>query len=218
MSDGLVSNQERALELLGSGIGPEMVAAAIGVSVSYISQLLANVDFAAKVADKRYAHLSKYTELDNQYDSIEQKLVRKMESMVGMMFKPGEILNAIKVINAVKRRGVTSPENIHGTREVVSLTIPNVVLQSVTNNNLTTNIHNQVVKIGEQDLSTVQSVRMGDLLAAKKQEVVQERVNTMLNAQKLLEDMKNGKNAVPGIAETINLNRPEGAISSPAVN
>ncbi len=43
-------NQERALEFLGQGLGPEVVASALGVTVSYISQLISDENFAASAA------------------------------------------------------------------------------------------------------------------------------------------------------------------------
>lgn len=163
LAPSATSTEERALALLGQGIGPEIVAAAVGVSVSRISQLVSDPEFAAAIADLRFKNLSKHNERDNRYDALEDTLLEKLEALTPMMFKPGEVVNALTKINAAKRRGASTPESILGTKEVVSLTMPISVVQQF-NTNFTTNIHNQVIKAGEQDLVTVQSVRMQDLL------------------------------------------------------
>lgn len=161
------STEERALVLLGQGIGPEIVAAAVGVSVSRISQLVSDPEFAAAIADLRFKNLSKHNERDNRYDALEDTLLEKLEALTPMMFKPGEVVNALTRINAAKRRGSSTPESILGTKEVVALTMPISVIQQF-NQNFSVNVHNQVIKAGEQDLVTVQSVRMQDLLTQSR--------------------------------------------------
>lgn len=190
MSDGLSSSADRILTLLGQGVAAEMVAAAVGVSVSYVSQLLSTKEFADRVSELRYAHLSKHNERDNRYDSLEDKLLHKMEGMIGMMFKPIEVLKSLQVINQAKRRGVSAPENIAGTRETVSLNIPVLVLNNFSSQ-VTTNIHNQVVKVGEQDLVTVQSVRMNDMLASVRVAAIEKREQADKKATQILEGIRN---------------------------
>ena len=54
MSTTTTSTETRALSLLGQGLGPEVVAAAVGVSTSRISQLLGDPEFSAKVLQRAY--------------------------------------------------------------------------------------------------------------------------------------------------------------------
>src|SRR4051812_22331572 len=99
--------EERALKLLGSGIGPEVVASACGVSASRISQLLAEPEFLGKVAELRFNNLQKHNETDATYDDIETKLLGHLKQVLPLIaMKPNELLRAISVINAAKRRGV----------------------------------------------------------------------------------------------------------------
>ena len=146
----------RALELLGSGVPQEAVASALGVTPAYVSQLLSDTAFAAEVTRRKYDVLSKHTERDGQYDKIEDSLLVKLEKALPLMFRPGDILGAIKVINGAKRRGVDSQESIVTQQNIVEITIPTQIVQQ-----FTTNITNQVVKTGDIDLITIQS---GDLL------------------------------------------------------
>ena len=146
----------RALELLGSGVPQEAVASALGVTPSYISQLLSDGEFAAKVTEKKYALLSRHTQRDAAYDLLEDDLIEKLNKAKSLMFRPADILAAIKVINGAKRRGTDSRESIIAQQNIVEITMPAQIVQQ-----FTTNIVNQVVKVGDQDLITIQS---GDLL------------------------------------------------------
>ena len=157
------STESRALELLGQGIGPEVVASAVGVTVSTISQLLSDPNFSARVAELRYENLAKHNIRDNAYDELEDTLIQKMKDCLPFMLRPMEILKAISVINSAKRRGASTPESILAKQEIVQLVMPVQVIQQ-----FTTNINNQVIQAGQQELITVQSGSMNDLLAQAK--------------------------------------------------
>lgn len=174
MSNTESAVEERALTLLGQGIDPRLVASAVGVTVSRISQLVSDPIFASRVSELRYRHLAKHNERDNRYDALEEQLIERMEGLLPMMYKPMEILKAISVINGATRRGASTPESILEQKETVSLTMPTVVLQQF-NTNFVVNVNNQVVKAGDQELVTVQSVRMQDLLKTRNGSALLER-------------------------------------------
>jgi hypothetical protein len=159
MSNASSSTETRALTLLGQGLGPEVVAAAVGVSVSRISQLLSDPAFASQVSELRFENLAKHNSRDSAYDTMEDTLIGKLEEALPFMMRPMEILKSIQVINAAKRRGSSAPEAITAQQTVVQLTMPTQIIQ-----NFTTNINNQVIKAGTQDLVTVQSSGMTKLL------------------------------------------------------
>ncbi len=153
------TTESRALTLLSQGLSPEVVAAAVGVSPSRISQLLSDPEFAASVAEGRYAALAKHNTRDNSYDYLEDQLIEKLKDCLPFMMRPMEILKSIQVINQAKRRGSSAPEQITAQQTVVQLLMPTQII-----NHFTTNINNQVVKAGEQDLITIQSGSMNGLL------------------------------------------------------
>lgn len=155
------STEERALSLLGSGIPPETVANALGVSPSRISQLMSQEDFAVAVAQKRYESLAKHNERDSSYDELEDALIKKLSDLLPLMMRPMEVLKAIQIINGAKRRGTSAPEQITQQQTVVNLVVPIKLVQT-----FTTDINNQVIQAGEQNLVTIQS---GSLLSKVKQ-------------------------------------------------
>jgi len=153
--------EDRALALLGSGVSAESVAAALGVEPSRISQLLANETFAGQVAELRYQNLQKHNDRDASYDSLEDSLIAKLERQLALLLRPQDILKAIQVINAAKRRGQSAPEQVTNSQNIVNIILPTHVAVK-----FTTNIDNQVVSAGDQSLVTMQA---GNLLKQVEQ-------------------------------------------------
>ncbi len=152
------STEERALALLGSGIAVESVASALGVTPSRISQLMADTDFANEVATLRYNNLQKHNVRDNAYDQLEDRLLDKMNRLLPLMLKPTDVLRALQTVNNAKRRGQSAPDQVINSQTIVNLTLPTIIANTYA---VQTNVDNQVIKAGEQELLTMPS---GELL------------------------------------------------------
>lgn len=146
------STEDRALSLLASGLAPARVAEAVGVDISRISQLMSEESFKSKLNDAKFENLNKHNEHDAELDSIESTIVRKISENIDSMYKPMELLRALQVLNAAKRRGSSAPAQITEQSTLLNLLMPVKII-----NNFTTNVNNQVVKAGETDLITIQA-------------------------------------------------------------
>lgn len=146
------ATETKALKLLGAGHSPEIVAQACGVSVSRVSQLLSSPEFSAKVLEIRYSSLQKHNDRDESYDALEDTLIKKIKDIIPFMMKPSEVLAAIRVINGATRRGVSAPPSEGTHQTTVNITLPAIITQQ-----FVTNINNQVIKAGTQELVTIQS-------------------------------------------------------------
>jgi hypothetical protein len=133
----MTSNTQRIKELLGNGLSNEVVATAVGVSASYISQLMADETFSADVVAQRTQTLTAATVRDRSWDGIEDNLLAKLSAVVeeGMIFKPTDLLRALVVVNNAKRRGTTAQENITTHRNIVTLNMPTVIVNAFRQNN-----------------------------------------------------------------------------------
>jgi hypothetical protein len=158
------TTSERALALLGAGIAPAAAAASLGVSESRISQLLSDDTFAAKVAELRFQNLQKHNARDASYDTLEDELLEKMRDCIPLMHRPMEILKAISIINAAKRRGQSAPDSILEKQTIINLQIPVQII-----NKFTTNLEGQVTSIGDQSLLTIQSGSLSTLATKRKE-------------------------------------------------
>src|SRR3972149_77267 len=148
------STESRALSLLGQGIGPEMVASAIGVSVSRISQLLSESEFSKEVLELRYQNLSRHNLRDSKADEIEDVLLEKIKDLIPFMMKPLEVIRAYSLVNGAKRRGSSTPDSIISKQQIVNLVMPTQIINAYSSSYscTQTNIHNQVIKAGDQEL------------------------------------------------------------------
>lgn len=155
---------DKALELLGQGVSQEQTALALGVSASAISQLMAQDEFAQKVQELRFNNLQSRNIRDATLDKLEDAAIKKLDDLLPMVMKPMEATRILQVVNAAKRRGASAPEHITNTREVVNLTLP---VSIVTQFQISTTSDNRVISAGNQELVTIQSHRLGNLLEKK---------------------------------------------------
>jgi hypothetical protein len=159
------SVEDRALSLLGAGVAAESVASALGVTPSYISQLLSDDVFATKVSTVRYENLQKHNLRDDSYDSIEDKLLQKLNQQLPLIMKPETLLRAISTINGAKRRGQSAPDQVVNNTNIVTLVLPAVIAEK-----FSVNIDNQVTRAGTQELHTIPSNTLLGQVEAKRDE------------------------------------------------
>ena len=167
--------QLKGLELLGTGISPVVVATTLGITESAVSQWLSDQEFASQVTGRRFANMQKHTARDAKWDELEDQLLAKMQDIIPFMMKPFEIIRALQMVNAAKRRGPSAPENTHIANTVVNLSIPVQIVQRFTKN-----ADNQVIEMAEevqavtpakpkaQALITIDSSSLLSLNAARK--------------------------------------------------
>lgn len=123
--DGLSTTQARALAMLGQGVAAVMVAGALGVSESLISQFLADPRYAEEVTKRKLAALQTQTNIDNKYALAEEKLLDKFIKTIPLISKPMEIVKGLQVINATKRRGAQEGMgSINQTTNIVQINLP----------------------------------------------------------------------------------------------
>ncbi len=162
------ATEERAVALLGSGLEPTQVAAALGVTPSTISQLMSSEEFATQVSELRYKNLAKHNERDSSLDSLEDAVIKKLSETLPFVMRPMELTRVLQVVNAAKRRGQSTPESIIQKQNIVNITLPSVAI-----NKFVTNAQNQVVQSGGQSLITMQS---GELLAKAKNDLTPTKI------------------------------------------
>lgn len=154
---GLTSaTEQKALQLLGAGVSAEQTASALGVTPSRIAQLLSTDHFKDKVAELRYENLQKHNRRDNRYDSLEDRLLDKLDKALPLLIKPESILKAVTIVNGAKRRGQSAPQQVTNQQNIVTLVLPTVIIEK-----FSIDINNQVTKAGSQELLTMAS---GNLL------------------------------------------------------
>jgi hypothetical protein len=149
------TTEERAMDLLGKGIPPNVVANTLGVDISRISQYLSDDKFALKVVEKKFAALAKHNEHDDNIDNTEAILLKKIKDSLPFITRPMEMVRAFQILNQAKRKGQSVPETLTNQQKIIQLNIPQILIDK-----FQTNIHNQVTQVGQQTLVTIQSGQM----------------------------------------------------------
>lgn len=157
-------SKEQVRELLGSGLGPEVVASAVGCDISYISQMLSDEAFASDVALLRTKNLTSHNRRDASIDGIEDKLLQKLDSMIseGVFYKPRDVLQATVAVNRMIRRGMAPSTQGAVINNVIQIQIPSELLKKFTRNRA-----NEVVAIEDQTLVTMPAHQLLKSLAAQ---------------------------------------------------
>lgn len=157
--------KDKILKLLGSGLAPSVVSSAVGCDPSYVSRLLADQDFALEVAKLRCAEVEKGILTDEKYDLLENKLLEKLENVLTFMVRPRDILEAIRVINAAKRRATPGLVAESGPSKIINLTIPIAVVAKFQLNGT-----GEVVEIEGRTLTNLPAATLMKSLETKKAE------------------------------------------------
>ncbi|CAM6053474.1 unnamed protein product [Sphagnum tenellum] len=177
-SSGNKKQEDRIKELLGNGLSNEVVASTMGLHPSYISQLMSDQQFYDEVVEKRTKTLAAHTVRDRSLDKIEDKLIEKLDNMItsGMMYKHQDILNAFRVVNSAKRRGVTAQEGVVVNNTVVNLSLPERVATK-----FVTNRHGEIVEAAGKTMVTIPTQQLLNQLIEKHRE---SKTGTGLNSNK----------------------------------
>lgn len=166
-----MASVEKIKELLGNGLSNDVVATAVGVHPSYISQLMADELFSAEVISLRTQTLTSATMRDRSWDGIEDSLLNKLGEAIdnGMLYKPMDLLRAAAVVNAAKRRGSSAQESLVVHNNIVTLNLPTVVVQAYKQNSLGEVVEVTTAEGQSQTLVTMPAAALMQKLSEKHQ-------------------------------------------------
>lgn len=114
---------DQVIKLLGAGLSQAAVAQALNCEPSYISQLMSNEQFAAKVHEEAAKRSSQQVDTDNKVQDIRTALVDRLHEIVPMMTKPMEILRAFEVVDKASK-GSFQRQNVQQGARIVQLVMP----------------------------------------------------------------------------------------------
>jgi len=162
------TTSDKALTLLADGLEPAVVASALGITPSRVSQLLADEEFTRKLAELRFGRLQENNARDKELDNLEDQIIRQLRASLPLAMRPGELARLLQIVNAAKRRGQAAPVTSLGGATIIKLNIPIQVV-----NHFRLNATNQVISAGAQDLLTLQSGQVAQLADATLKRITQ---------------------------------------------
>lgn len=181
---------DRIVSLLGQGFPPAQVAAAVGVTPAYVSQVLDISEHREKVAVRRAAVLEESAALDVKLNSLEQKALKLIEDKMFFVRSPLEAARIFSTLNSAKRR----TQQGDPTQDVAAITQVNIVLPRAASVHIQLNNNNQVIEVEGQTMAPLPSRALPALAASIKESAVidiKEKLKQQdsVRANKLLNDL-----------------------------
>lgn len=158
-----MSVRDLALEMLAQGLQGSVVAATIGVTESYISQLMGDEDFAAAVQAKRVEQSQEDQKYDDKLARVEEVYLDRIEQKAGMA-NLQQSMQAFKILNAAKRKKDRSLQP--ATQNIGA--IVNIQLPVVLAPKYIMNQQSEIVEVEGKTMVAATPKNLEAILAAKK--------------------------------------------------
>ncbi len=154
--------KERAIELLCQGVSTTVVADAVGVDPSYISQLRADPDIAARISETLSQHTLEDVKHDNLIDRCEEMALQRIEKTI-QYANFGQTLAAFKILNGATRRQQGAGPAAGLTANItVNLTLPSRAIPSYT-----TNGKNEIIEVEGRTMIAATAKSLDSILAER---------------------------------------------------
>ena len=153
--------KEHAINLLAQGIPTSQVAAAVGVSDSYISQLKADEEVQRQIAEKQAAHSIADSNFDSTLERAEAMALEKIEKNLPFA-NMGQALAAFRILNSARRRKDELIQKDTAVSVTVNLTLPaNNIPRYITNQ------ANEIVEVEGKTMLSASVKTLDQILAAR---------------------------------------------------
>lgn len=153
--------KEHAINLLAQGIPTSQVAAAVGVSDSYISQLKADEEVQRQIAERQAAHSIADSNFDSTLERAEAMALEKIEKNLPFA-NMGQALAAFRILNSARRRKDELIQKDTAVSVTVNLTLPaNNIPRYITNQ------ANEIVEVEGKTMLSASVKTLDQILAAR---------------------------------------------------
>jgi transcriptional regulator with XRE-family HTH domain len=153
--------KEHAIQLLAQGIPTSQVAAAVGVSDSYISQLKSDEEVQRQIAERQAAHSIADSAFDETLERAESLALEKIEKNLPFA-NMGQALAAFRVLNSARRRKDEVLQRDTAVSVTVNLTLPASSLPRYT-----TNQANEIIEVEGKTMLSASAKTLDQILAAR---------------------------------------------------
>lgn len=162
------SIRERAISLLGGGISQKQVADTLGVTESWISQLMAEDSTAQQVTQLRGIELESRLEQDKQAETAEAAALKAVMSRIALVRSPLEAARIYQILNKrTQKVGLSTAAMDDASAQQVTITLPASAKAVLS---ISLNGQNQVIDIDGQTTAPLPSRALPMLAATREQQ------------------------------------------------
>lgn len=158
-----MSAQQQALEMLAQGISPVQVATTIGVTESYISQLMGDEDFRAALEAHRVQRTKEDLAFDAQLERTEKSYLDRIEEK-SKFANLQQSMQAFKILNGARRRkDGTIIQQQNTINAVVNIQLPQFAVPQYV-----VNAKNEIIEVEGKPMISATPRRLDEILAERK--------------------------------------------------
>ena len=187
------TNKEQIIALLSQGISAAQVAAAVGVSESYISQLRSDPEISDLITTSGTAKLEAAALFDSSLERAELMALEKIEKNLPFA-NMGQAMAAFRILNSARKRSdaIATPAD-QSTNITVNLTLPaSAAARYVVNTS------NEIVEVEGQTMITATAKSLDNLLASRASgSLTQPKLTTLNRAAGILAQVSPFNNMQP---------------------
>ena len=187
------ATKEHIIALLSQGISAAQVAAAAGVSESYISQLRADPELSALITSQSTAKLETDAVFDNTLERAELMALEKIEKNLPFA-NMGQAMAAFRILNSARKRSdAFATATDQSTNITVNLTLPSAAAAKYV-----VNSSNEIVEVEGQTMITATAKSIDVMLANRASgSLVQPKITTLNRAASILAQVSPLNNMQP---------------------
>jgi len=154
-----MNTKEHAIRLLAQGIPTSQVAAACGVSDSYVSQLKADPDAQSQIAEQQAAASIADMEFDSDLEDAEALALDKIKKNLPFA-NMGQAIAAFRILNTARRRSDPVMQSDAQVSVTVNLTLPQSAIPKYVTNN-----QNEIIEVEGQTMLSATAKTLDQILA-----------------------------------------------------
>lgn len=155
--------KDQALALLSQGLKQSVVASALGVEESYVSQLLTDEDFAAELAQKKKELSVADVAYDTKLDRATEDALDRIETKLPFA-NLQQTLQAFKVLDGAKRRKERGTPGAENAGVTVNILLPTVIAPRYLQNQ-----SGEIVEVEGQTMLSATPKNLEELVQKRKQ-------------------------------------------------
>lgn len=159
------SVREKLINYLAAGVSQSAAAEAVGVTPSYVSQLLEEDGVRGEIAGVRGETLNKQLKQDELVEQGEKAALEKMIAMLPYSRSLSETTKAFATLNAAKRKSIEALGR-DNNNSGIAVTI---VMPQAASVMMQVNVDNQVVEIAGKSIAPLPSAQLPGLAARLKE-------------------------------------------------
>lgn len=169
------STRERIVKLLGQNIQQSLVASAVGVTDSYISQLLTEEGVMEEIAHLKAAKLEEAVAQSDTIDDIKKLALSRISSTIAFAKSPLEAARVFQILDNAHRPNENPLGDSAGV-QIVQITLPRAGNSTI---RIQLNEQNQVIDVEGRSMAPLPSRVLPQLAAKVKQQAEDAKIKNL---------------------------------------